>query len=188
MVFVVHDSAFLTYSCITYYQFFKFDENYWGGGGGKNDMFCPPPKKKKIPLGGGGGGRPAPQLPQDRRLWGQSDLDEQGGMCYSDGSRICKKKRGGRKKFVREGARPHTGWGLGGPAVGAPWRGCRGKRPCRGAPGGGAPGSSRVFQQIRAFKIVVRSDRKCKFLPRCNFAYRASCRGSGGAGSHQIFP
>ena len=38
---------------------------------------------------------------------------------------------------------PHTGGG-----------------PLPGGPGGGAPGSSRVFQQIRAFKMVVRS---------CNF-------------------
>ena len=41
--FVVHDSAFLTYSCITYY--FQVDEII--GGGGQNDMFAPPPPQIK---------------------------------------------------------------------------------------------------------------------------------------------
>ena len=46
--FVVHDSAFWTYSCITYYQFFKLTKLLGGGGGGQNDMFA----------GGPGGGAP----------------------------------------------------------------------------------------------------------------------------------
>ena len=35
-------SAFSTYSCITYYEFFKLSKLLGGGGGGQNDMFAPP--------------------------------------------------------------------------------------------------------------------------------------------------
>ena len=48
-----------------------------------------------------------------------------------------------------------------------------------GGPGGGAPGGYRVFSKyIRAFKMVVRSDRICNFS-HWNFAYRALVGGEG---------
>ena len=150
----MHDSAFLTYSCITYYQFFKLTKLLGGGGGD-----CSPAPPGSTPLGA-------------------SDLDEQGGMCTVADPGFAKKGVGGKIRArsapcVRE-ARASYGWG-----PGARLRAPRG-------PGGGAPGSSQgSFQQIRAFKMVVRSDRKCNFS-RCNFAYRALVGGRG-CGSHQIF-
>ena len=61
-------------------------------------------------------------------------------------------------------------WGPG--AALGPLAGCRGRELSS-------------FQQIRAFKMVVRSDRNCNFSS-CNFAYRALVGGRG-CGSHQIF-
>ena len=60
--------------------------------------------------------------------------------------------------------------------------GVQGQSPCRG-PRGQSPRKLSNFQQIRAFKMVVRSDRNCNFSS-CNFAYRALVggRGCGGAG------
>ena len=56
--------------------------------------------------------------------------------------------------------------------------GSRGRAPA-GGPGGGAPGGYRVFSKyIRAFKMVVRSDRICNFS-HWNFAYRALVGGEG---------
>ena len=55
----------------------------------------------------------------------------------------------------------------------------------RRAPRGWSPRKLSSFQQIRAFKMVVRSDRNCNFSS-CNFAYRALVGGRG-CGSHQIF-
>ena len=65
------------------------------------------------------------------------------------------------------------GWGPG--AALGPLAGCRGQSPRKLS----------NFQQIRAFKMVVRSDRNCNFSS-CNFAYRALVGGRG-CGSHQIF-
>ena len=62
--------------------------------------------------------------------------------------------------------------------------GVQGQSPCRG-PRGQSPRKLSSFQQIRAFKMVVRSDRNCNFSS-CNFAYRALVGGRG-CGSHQIF-
>ena len=62
--------------------------------------------------------------------------------------------------------------------------GARLRAPGRG-PRGQSPRKLSSFQQIRAFKTVVRSDRNCNFSS-CNFAYRALVGGRG-CGSHQIF-
>ena len=59
--FVVPDSAFKTYSCITYYEFFKLSKLLVGA----KQYICNP----NISLGGGGGATPSPPPPQDRRLW-----------------------------------------------------------------------------------------------------------------------
>ena len=105
----------------------------------------PPPQIFSL---GGGGGDCSP-APPGSTLSGGKRLGRARGDVYSGGSRICK-KRGGRKKSVRIAHRvcakraPHTG-GVQGPAVG-PLAGCRGKAPA-GGPGGGAPGSSRVFSK-----------------------------------------
>ena len=121
---------------------------------------------------GGGGGATAPQLPQDRRLWGQATWKSKGDV-YSGGSRICKKGVGGKIRTrsapcVREAHRARLiRVGSRGPPQG----------PCRG-PRGRSPRKLSSFQQIRAFKMVVRSDRKCNFS-RCNFAYRALVGGAG---------
>ena len=69
---------------------------------------------------------------------------------------------------------PHTD-GVQGPAVG-PLPGAQGAEPLE---------ALEFSANIRAFKMVVRSDRKCNFS-RCNFAYRALVGGRG-CGSHQIF-
>ena len=54
----------------------------------------------------------------------------------------------------------------------------QGQSPCWG-PRGQSPRKLSSFQQIRAFKMVVRSDRNCNFS-RCNFAFRALVeRGAG---------
>ena len=62
--------------------------------------------------------------------------------------------------------------------------GVQGQSSCRG-PRGQSPRKLSSFQQIRAFKMVVRSDRNCNFSS-CNFAYRALVGGRG-CGSHQNF-
>ena len=54
-------SAFSTYSCIRYYDFFSW-QNYWGG---QNDMFAPP----IFSLGGGGGGDCPPCPPGSTPLY-----------------------------------------------------------------------------------------------------------------------
>ena len=145
MVFVVHDSAFLTYSCITYYQFFKLTKLLGGGGGGAKRYVCPPPKKNIFMGGGGGDCSPAP--PGSTPL-GASDLDEQGGMCTVADPGFAKKGVGGKIRArtapcVRE-ARASYGWGPGA-RLRAPG-GVQGQSPCRG-PRGGAPWSSRVFSK-----------------------------------------
>ena len=127
---------------------------------------------------GGGGGDCSPAPPGSTPM-GASDLDEQGGggMCTVADPGFAKKGVGGKIRArsapcVRE-ARASYGWGPG---------------PRRRAPGGvqgQSPRKLSSFQQIRAFKMVVRSDRKCNFS-RCNFAYRALVGGRG-CGSHQIF-
>ena len=61
--FVENYSAFSTYSCIRYYEFFKLSE-LLGGGGGPKRYVCPPPIFSLV----GGGGRLPPLPPQDRRL------------------------------------------------------------------------------------------------------------------------
>ena len=133
-------------------------------------MFAP--QKNNIFIGGA----TAPQLPQDRRLWGQATWTSKGG-CVQWRIQDLQKK-GWAEKSVRVAHRvcakraPHTG-GVQGPAVG-PLAGCR-----------GSPRKLSSFQQIRAFKMVVRSDRKRNFS-RCNFVYRALVGGRG-CGSHQIF-
>ena len=161
--------------------------NYWGGGGAKRYV-CPPPPppKKNIFIGGGGGGATAPQLPQDRRLWGQATWTSKGGCVQWRIQDLQKKGVGGKIRArsapcVRE-ARASYGWGPGARRR-APG-GVQGQSPCRG-PRGRSPRKLSSFQQIRAFKMVVRSDRKCNFS-RCNFAYRALVGGRG-CGSHQIF-
>ena len=98
-------------------------------------MFGPP----NIFIGGGGDCSPAP--PGSTPL-GASDLDEQGGMCTVADPGFAKKGVGGKIRARKRA--PHTG-GVQGPAVG-PLAGCRGKAPA-GGPGGGAPGSSRVFSK-----------------------------------------
>ena len=85
----------------------------------------------------GGGGATALQLPQDRRLWGQATWTSKGGCIQWRIQDLQKKGVGGK-------IRARTG-GVQGPAVG-PLAGCRGKAPA-GGPGGGAPGSSRVFSK-----------------------------------------
>ena len=87
---------------------FQVDEII-GGGGGQNDMFAPPSPPKKYFHWGGGGGATAPQLPQDRRLWGQATWTSKGGDVYSGGSRDLQKKGVGGK--IR--ARASYGWGPG---------------------------------------------------------------------------
>ena len=137
-------------------------------------MFAPPPQKKSLGGGGGRGGDCSPAPPGSTPL-GASDLDEQGGMCTVADPGFAKKK-GWAEKSVRE-ARASYGWGPGARRRAPGW--VQGQSPCRG------PGKLSSFQQIRAFKMVVRSDRKCNFS-RCNFAYRALVGGRG-CGSHQIF-
>ena len=149
-------------------------------------MFAPPPPPKKI-FSLGGGGATAPQLPQDRRLWGQATWTSKGGCVQWRIQDLQKKGVGGKIRArsapcVCAKRAPHTG-GVQGPAVGPPG-GVQGQSPCRG-PRGQSPRKLSSFQQIRAFKMVVRSDRKCNFS-RCNFAYRALVGGRG-CGSHQIF-
>ena len=123
----------------TYYQFFKLTK-LLGGGGGQNDRFAPPP----IVFMGWGGGATATQLPQDRRLWGQATWTSKGG-CIQWRIQDLHQKKGWAGKSVGVAHRaPHTG-GVQGPAVG-PLAGCRGKAPA-GGPGGGAPGTSRVFSK-----------------------------------------
>ena len=81
-------------------------------------MFAPPPQYFH-----GGGGATAPQLPQDRRLWGQATWTSKGG-CVQWRIQDLQKK-GWAEKSVRVAHRaPHTG-GAQGPAVG-PLAGCRG--------------------------------------------------------------
>ena len=74
------------------------------------------------------------------------------------------------------------GWGSRGRLAGP--GGVQGQSSCRG-PRGQSPQKLSSFQQIRAFKMVVRSDRNCNFSS-CNFAYRALVGGRG-CGSHQNF-
>ena len=138
-------------------------------------MFAPPQKKKYFHWGGG-------LLPSFPRIdaSGGKRLGRARGDVYSGGSRICKKK-GWAEKSVRE-ARASYGWGPGARRR-APG-GVQGQSPCRG-PRGRSPRKLSSFQQIRAFKMVVRSDRNCNFSS-CNFAYRALVGGRG-CGSHQIF-
>ena len=138
-------------------------------------MFAPP-QKKYFHWGGGGDCSPAP--PGSTPL-GASDLDEQGGMCTVADPGFAKKGAGGKIRArsapcVRE-ARASYGWGPGARRR-APG-GVQGQSPCRG-PRGRSPRKLSSFQQIRAFKMVVRSDRKCNFS-RCNFAYRALVGGRG---------
>ena len=117
---------------------FKIDEII--GGGGRGTICLPPPPIFSWRAA------TAPQLPQDRRLWGQGDLDEQGGDVYSGGSRICKKGVGGKilcalAHRARESC-PHTG-GVQGPARRAPG-GVQGQSPCRG-PRGRSPRKALEF-------------------------------------------
>ena len=95
-------------------------------------MFAPPPPKKIYFHWGGGGGDCSPAPPGSTPL-GASDLDEQGGMCTVADPGFAKK--GWAEKSVRE-ARASYGWGPG----------ARRRAPA-GGPGGGAPGSSRVFSK-----------------------------------------
>ena len=116
-------------------------------------MFAPP----YISLGGG---RLLPSSPRSTPL-GASDLDEQGGMCTVADPGFAKK--GWAEKSVRLAHRARVSarlirWGPGARRR-APGGGCRAKAPA-GGPGGGAPRKLSSFQQIRAFKMVVRSDRK----------------------------
>ena len=144
------------------------------GGGGKTICLPPPPKKKKKIFHWGGGGGDCSSAPPGSTPLGASDLDEQGGMCTVADPGFAKKGVGGKIRAcsapcVRE-ARASYGWGPGARRRG-PWRGA-GAKPLPGAQGGRSPRKLSSFQQIRAFKMVVRSDRKCNFS-RCNFAYRA---------------
>ena len=156
-----------------------------GGGGAKRYVYPPPPN---IFIGGGGGDcSPAP--PGSTPL-GQATWTSKGG--YVQWLIQDLQKRGGRKNPCAQRTvcalsaprAPHTG-GVQGPAVG-PLAGCRGKA-LAGGPGGGAPGTPSSFQQIRAFKMVVRSDRKCNFS-RCNFAYGALVGGRSGVRESPDFP
>ena len=160
--FVVHDSAifnlFLHY-ILSIFQVYEII------GGGKRYV-CPPPN---IFMGAA----TAPSSPRIDASGGKR-LGRARGDVYSGGSRIAKKK-GWAEKSVRV-AHPRA-------RERRPWRGV-GANPCRG-PRGRSPRKLSSFQQIRAFKMVVRSDRKCNFS-RCNFAYRALVGGRG-CGSHQIF-
>ena len=99
-------------------------------------MFAPPPQYFH-----GGGGRLLPSSPRIDASGGKR-LGRARGDVYSGGSRICKKGVEGKIRARKRA--PHTG-GVQGPAVG-PLAGCRGKAPA-GGPGGGAPGSSRVFSK-----------------------------------------
>ena len=87
----MHDSAFLTYSCITYYQFFKLTKLL--GGGGKTIGFI-------------GGGATAPSTPR---------IDASGGDSGGD-----LQKKGWAGKSVRVAHRALHTDGVQGPAVGPP--------------------------------------------------------------------
>ena len=153
--------------------------NYWGGGGAKRYV-CPPPPPQYFH---GGGGRLLPSSPRIDASGGKR-LGRARGDVYSGGSRICKKGVGGKIRARSAPRAPHTG-GVQGPAVG-PLGGVQGQYlPQQQGAQGRSPRKLSSFQQIRAFKMVVRSDRKCNFS-RCNFAYRALVGGRG-CGSHQIF-
>ena len=125
-------------------------------GGGAKRYVCPTPQYFH-----GGGGRLLPSSPRIDASGGKR-LGRARGDVYSGGSRICKKGVGGKIRARKRA--PHTG-------------GVQGQSPCRG-PRGQSPRKLSSFQQIRAFKMVVRSDRKCNFS-RCNFAYRALVGGAG---------
>ena len=141
------------------------------GGGGAKRYVCPPPPNIFM----GGGGATAPQLPQGRRLWGQATWTSKGG-CVQWRIQDLQKKGWAEKSVrvahrvcakptARASARASYGWGPGA------------RRRAPAAPAGQSPRKLSSFQQIRAVKMVVRSDRKCNFS-RCNFAYRALVRGS----------
>ena len=114
--------------------------------------------RREINIGLFGG---VPGIP---RQGGQATWTSKGDV-YSGGSMICK-NRGGRKNPFAS-ARASYGWGPGARPYG----------PCRGLRGQ-SPRKLSSFQQIRAFKMVVRSNRNCNFS-RCNFAYRARVGGAG---------
>ena len=62
--------------------------------------------------------------------------------------------------------------------------GVQGQSPCRG-PRGQSPRKLSNFQQIRAFKMVVRNDRNCNFVAISRI--EPLIVGGRGCGSHQIF-
>ena len=118
------------------HQVFKLTEIIGGGGGAKRYV-CPPPN---IFIGGGDCHQPPPP-PQDRRLWGQATWTSKGG-CVQWRTQDLKKGVGGKSVRVahcvcaKRTARASYGWGPG----------ARRRAPA-GGPGGGVPGSSRVFSK-----------------------------------------
>ena len=146
-------------------------------------VYPPPPPDKCDDLlflsfffgGGGVEGSLSAQnasAPYQWRTWhtssgGASDLDElQGGMCTVADPGFS--NRWGRKNpCAKRTARASYGWGPG--ARRSAPGGVHGQSPCWG-PRGQSPRKLSSFQQTRAFKMVVRSDRNCNFS-RCNFAY-----------------
>ena len=131
---------------------------------------------------GGGGGRLLPSSPRIDASGGKRLGRARGDVYTVADPGFAKKKGVGGKIRARSAPRASYGWGPGARRR-APG-GVQGQSPCRG-PRGRSPRKLSSFQQIRAFKMVVRSDRKCNFS-RCNFAYRALVGGRG-CGSHQIF-
>ena len=111
-----------------------------------------------------------PGIPRQGGGGGQATWTSKGGGCTVAGPGFAKKKgwaeksvrvvhRVCAKRTARVTARASYGWGPG--ARHRAPGGVQGQSPCQG-PRGRKLSS---FQQIRAFKMVVRSDRNCNFSP-----------------------
>ena len=115
----MHDSAFLTDYCITYYPFLKLTKLL--GGGGQNDMFAP-----QYFHWGATAPQPPPPTPRIDASGGKR-LGRARGDCTVADPGFAKKGRAENFRARSAPRAPHKG-GVQGPAVG-PLAGCRGKEP-----------------------------------------------------------